>query len=109
MARAEWTKCLDEASKRSIRWYPQWNERNDMIIRCGGFPNVPLMGTQGVINYNPELVLRQVGYKAWFKRKHEWVGLTFGDPRLDVNEESDLGSTESCRSFKRKLESDPDP
>ncbi|RDX81524.1 hypothetical protein CR513_37773, partial [Mucuna pruriens] len=29
---------------------------------CGGFPNIPLMGTQGAINYNPELTLRQARY-----------------------------------------------
>ncbi|RDX98223.1 hypothetical protein CR513_18881, partial [Mucuna pruriens] len=53
MSKAEWTKHLDEATEMSICWYPRWNERDDTIIRCGGFPNVPLMGTQGAINYNP--------------------------------------------------------
>lgn len=33
-----------------------------MIYQCGGFPNVPLMGTRGCINYNPALALRQLGY-----------------------------------------------
>ncbi|RDY02241.1 hypothetical protein CR513_14333, partial [Mucuna pruriens] len=33
-----------------------------MIIRCGEYPNVPLLGTQEAINYNPELTSRQVGY-----------------------------------------------
>ncbi|RDX93030.1 hypothetical protein CR513_24763, partial [Mucuna pruriens] len=41
---------------------PQWNERGDMINCYGGFPNVPLMGTQGAINCNPELTLYQAGY-----------------------------------------------
>ncbi|RDX86858.1 hypothetical protein CR513_31753, partial [Mucuna pruriens] len=31
-------------------------------IGCKGYPNVPLSGTQGAINYNPELVSRQAGY-----------------------------------------------
>ncbi|RDX99894.1 hypothetical protein CR513_16992, partial [Mucuna pruriens] len=47
MTRAEWTKCLDEALERSIRSYPQWNKRDDMW-------RIP--------NYNPKLLLRQVGY-----------------------------------------------
>ncbi|RDX97957.1 hypothetical protein CR513_19201, partial [Mucuna pruriens] len=55
MSKAEWTNHLDEATEKSIRWYPRLNERDDTIFRCGGFPNVPLMGTQGAINYNPEL------------------------------------------------------
>ncbi|RDX92023.1 hypothetical protein CR513_25912, partial [Mucuna pruriens] len=33
-----------------------------MITRCGGYPNVPLLGTQGAINYNPELASQQAGY-----------------------------------------------
>ncbi|RDX76375.1 hypothetical protein CR513_43642, partial [Mucuna pruriens] len=33
-----------------------------MIVRCGGYPNVPLLGTQGAINYNPELASRQARY-----------------------------------------------
>ncbi|RDX87774.1 hypothetical protein CR513_30709, partial [Mucuna pruriens] len=33
-----------------------------MIVKCGGYPNVPLLGTQGAINYNPELVVQQAGY-----------------------------------------------
>ncbi|RDY10312.1 hypothetical protein CR513_05180, partial [Mucuna pruriens] len=59
---AEWTAHLDEATKRSIRWYPLWNEREDVIIWCGRFPNIPLMGTQGAINCNPKSTLRQARY-----------------------------------------------
>ncbi|RDY00260.1 hypothetical protein CR513_16576, partial [Mucuna pruriens] len=62
LTKAEWTARLDEATKRSIRWYPHWNERDDVIIYCGGFPNVPLMGTKGAINCNPELTLHQARY-----------------------------------------------
>ncbi|RDX82626.1 hypothetical protein CR513_36560, partial [Mucuna pruriens] len=62
LTKEKWTARLDEATERSIRWYRQWNERDDVIIHCGGFPNIPLMSTQGAINCNPELTLRQVGY-----------------------------------------------
>ncbi|RDX99198.1 hypothetical protein CR513_17782, partial [Mucuna pruriens] len=53
---------LDEASERIICWYSPWNEREHIIVKCEGYPNVPLLGTQGAINYNLELVVRQVGY-----------------------------------------------
>jgi len=33
-----------------------------IIYRCGNFPNVPLIGTKGGINYHPELARRQMGY-----------------------------------------------
>ncbi|RDY02068.1 hypothetical protein CR513_14505, partial [Mucuna pruriens] len=39
----------------TIRWYPPWNEREHMIIKCGGYPN-------GTINYNSKLASQQVGY-----------------------------------------------
>lgn len=31
-------------------------------MSCGNFPNVPLIGSQGCINYNHVLALRQLGY-----------------------------------------------
>ncbi|RDX66106.1 hypothetical protein CR513_55166, partial [Mucuna pruriens] len=62
MSKAKWAKHLGEATGKSIRWYLRWNERDDIIIRCGGFPNVSMMGTQGAINYNPKLLPRQAGY-----------------------------------------------
>ncbi|KAI5408058.1 hypothetical protein KIW84_054052 [Lathyrus oleraceus] len=35
-----------------------WN----FIYSCGDFPNVPLIGVQGCINYNPTLLRRQMGF-----------------------------------------------
>ncbi|RDX74174.1 hypothetical protein CR513_46104, partial [Mucuna pruriens] len=58
LAKAKWATRLDEATEKTIRWYPQWNKREDVIIKCGGFPNIPLMGTKGAINCNPKLTLR---------------------------------------------------
>lgn len=34
----------------------------EIIFSCGEFPNVPLIGSKGCINYNPTLELRQLGY-----------------------------------------------
>ncbi|KAI5395771.1 hypothetical protein KIW84_062086 [Lathyrus oleraceus] len=34
----------------------------DIINSCGEFSNVPLIGTQGGINYNPALACRQLGF-----------------------------------------------
>ncbi|KAH1193380.1 hypothetical protein GmHk_19G054436 [Glycine max] len=38
------------------------HRRTGVFISCGGFSNVPLMGTRGCINYNPILAIRQLGY-----------------------------------------------
>ncbi|RDX91777.1 hypothetical protein CR513_26186, partial [Mucuna pruriens] len=62
MSKDLWAKHLDQATERTIRWYPMWNEREEIIVKCGGFPNVLLLGTQGAISYNPELLSRQAGY-----------------------------------------------
>ncbi|RDY13952.1 hypothetical protein CR513_01043, partial [Mucuna pruriens] len=62
MTKEEWVRKLEEASEKSIRWYPPWNEREQIIIKCEGYPNVPLLGTEGAINYNPELTVQQAGY-----------------------------------------------
>ena len=37
-------------------------ESKEVIIRCSEFPNVPLKGIRGGINYNPTLSRRQLGY-----------------------------------------------
>ncbi|KAH1232746.1 hypothetical protein GmHk_09G025330 [Glycine max] len=36
--------------------------RTGVLISCGGFPNVPLVGTRGCISYNRVLAIRQLGY-----------------------------------------------
>ncbi|RDX73411.1 hypothetical protein CR513_46988, partial [Mucuna pruriens] len=103
-----------------------------MIIRCGGFPNVPLMGTQGAINYNPELVPRQAGYpmalspfeesitpfiSMTWKHKTRGVSgmydklggvlleqarLTFRDPQLNTNREPHSSHAGLHGPLKRK-------
>lgn len=64
MSIQEWVRFLGSLDEHSIRWYlPScWEDRPEVVFRCGGFQNVPLMGTKGCINYNPSLVLRQLGY-----------------------------------------------
>lgn len=37
-------------------------EKSEVIVSCGEFPNVPLMGIRGGINYNLVLYQRQLGY-----------------------------------------------
>ncbi|XP_061359319.1 uncharacterized protein LOC133303421 [Gastrolobium bilobum] len=58
----EWTQILARLDEKSVRWYPRWVERETLIYQCSDFPNVPLMGTRGCINYNPSLSQRQLGY-----------------------------------------------
>jgi hypothetical protein len=58
----DWPQKLMALTEHSILWFPKKLGRNDVIINCGDFPNVPLIGTEGCINYNPMLAIRQLGY-----------------------------------------------
>ncbi|KAH1198421.1 hypothetical protein GmHk_18G052008 [Glycine max] len=60
---ANWDQLLASKEGASVNWFPRWKEgRFGVLISCGGFPNVPLMGTRGCISYNPVLAIRQLGY-----------------------------------------------
>ncbi|XP_050916383.1 uncharacterized protein LOC127131509 [Lathyrus oleraceus] len=47
---------------KDIPWYYRVYDGVKLILNCGDFSNVPLIGTKGGINYNPRLELRQLGY-----------------------------------------------
>lgn len=61
----KWSQRLMGLRSKDLDWYrPGFGRlRNkEIIVRCGGFPNVPLMGIRGGINYNLTLARRQLGY-----------------------------------------------
>ena len=45
-----------------IVWYDSALSSFDIIDSCGEFSNVPLICTQGGINYDPALAHRQLGF-----------------------------------------------
>lgn len=49
-------------TQSDIAWYSRVLDDVKIIDSCGEFPNVPLMGTKGIISYNPVLARRQLGY-----------------------------------------------
>ena len=45
-----------------VSWFPRWKEGGaGVLCSCKGFPNVPLIGMRGCINYNLVLAIRQLG------------------------------------------------
>ncbi|KAK2397299.1 hypothetical protein QL285_058884 [Trifolium repens] len=58
----KWSERLNSLTEKDIRWYSPRVESSKVLLKCGDFPNVPLVGIQGCINYNPVLSLRQLGY-----------------------------------------------
>ncbi|KAH1257172.1 hypothetical protein GmHk_03G007202 [Glycine max] len=61
--RVDWDQHLAGIGGRTINWFPRWKEgKEGVIFSCGDYPNIPLIGTRGCINYNPALAIRQLGY-----------------------------------------------
>ncbi|XP_045802783.1 uncharacterized protein LOC123896441 [Trifolium pratense] len=57
-----WPNRMVALTEKDIAWYSREYDGTKIILRCGGFPNVPLIVPRGCINYNPVLSLRQLGY-----------------------------------------------
>ncbi|KAL5128479.1 hypothetical protein HKD37_14G040720 [Glycine soja] len=61
--RVDWDQHLARIGGNAINWFPRWKEgKEGVLFSCGDYPNVPLIGTRGCINYNPALAIRQLGY-----------------------------------------------
>ncbi|KAL5138268.1 hypothetical protein HKD37_10G028484 [Glycine soja] len=61
--RIDWDQHLAGIGGNTINWFPRWKEgKEGVLFSCGDYPNVPLIGTRGCINYNPALAIRQLGY-----------------------------------------------
>lgn len=56
------SKKLAFITTSTIKWYIRDWKTKCVIVNCGDFHNVPLIGTVGCINYNPFLSTRQLGY-----------------------------------------------
>ncbi|XP_050916001.1 uncharacterized protein LOC127131111 [Lathyrus oleraceus] len=58
----KWSQQIMSLNTEEISWYSRIYDGVKLILNCGDFPNVPLLGTRVRINYNPRLALRQLGY-----------------------------------------------
>ncbi|KAH1246983.1 hypothetical protein GmHk_06G016971 [Glycine max] len=87
--KANWDQLLASMEGASVNWFPRWKEgRNVILSLCEGFPNVPLIGTRGCINYNPILAIRQLGYPMRGAPSEEsitpFIARGFSDPNVRV-------------------------
>ncbi|KAH1202656.1 hypothetical protein GmHk_17G049072 [Glycine max] len=61
--RVDWDQHLAGIGGNAINWFPRWKEdKEGVLFLCGDYPNVPLIGTRGCINYNLALAIKQLGY-----------------------------------------------
>ncbi|XP_050875279.1 uncharacterized protein LOC127078908 [Lathyrus oleraceus] len=58
MSNGDWARTLVSLSSKDILWYRHKLNVEEIIVNCGSFPNVPLIGSKGCISYNPMLALR---------------------------------------------------
>ncbi|XP_050896879.1 uncharacterized protein LOC127103680 [Lathyrus oleraceus] len=63
----KWAQYLVSLTQKDIMWFPQIFDPKDIILSCGRFPNVPLIGSRECITYNPILDARQLGYPLAYK------------------------------------------
>lgn len=54
-----WCQKFSSLSAGVIQWFKREWESQDIILRCGVFPNASLVGTHGYINYNLVLCMRE--------------------------------------------------
>ncbi|XP_050897396.1 uncharacterized protein LOC127104246 [Lathyrus oleraceus] len=60
-----WSNRLMGITSKDLNWYKPGLGKlgnKEIIVKCGGFPNVPLLGIRGGDNFNPTLARRQLGY-----------------------------------------------
>ena len=53
-----WAPKIMELTQSDIDWYHRAYHDVEFIDSCASFPNVPLLGTNGGIKYNPVLARR---------------------------------------------------
>ncbi|KAK2374900.1 hypothetical protein QL285_075831 [Trifolium repens] len=57
-----WSQIIMSLTPSDIVWYHPACDIREIIVSCGEYPNVPLLGMRGGISYNPTLAKRQFGY-----------------------------------------------
>ena len=82
---------LASLTSSHVKWYIRDWETENVIVSIGDFPNVPLIGTKGCINYNPMLSLRQHGYPM------------NGPPKAEVLEPFILHGVEADHPMVKKI------
>ncbi|XP_050890996.1 uncharacterized protein LOC127096475 [Lathyrus oleraceus] len=82
---------LASLTSSHVKWYIRDWETENVIVSIGDFPNVPLIGTKGCINYNPMLSLRQHGY------------LMNGPPKAEALEPFILHGVEADHPMVKKI------
>lgn len=91
-----------------IVWYNAAYDVGTIVVSCGELPNIPLIGTKGVITYNPSLAYCQLGYSMDDKPKPLLVTpIVIREGEENVNLRRDVVKAWSHISRKKKSELGP--
>ncbi|XP_050909221.1 uncharacterized protein LOC127122996 [Lathyrus oleraceus] len=63
----KWSQRIMHLTAEDILWCSRAYDNVKVILDCGNFPNVPLIGIMYGTNYNPRLTLHQLGYPLLYK------------------------------------------
>ncbi|KAI5391862.1 hypothetical protein KIW84_076600 [Lathyrus oleraceus] len=96
-----WATKLMGLRAKDIAWTHSSGVGQDFICSCGGFPNVPLIGVQGCINYNPTLLKRQMGFAMELPPFKSEVQETLYFP-VEGNQAKVRQVSDAWRSIQRK-------
>ena len=84
-----------------ICWYHQAYYDVDIIDSYGSFPNVPLIGTKGGINYNFVLARCQLGYSIRYKPNNIHLSGFFLKEGEDRKEDKDEIAKAWCHIHRK--------
>lgn len=103
-----WSKRLMALTNKDIVWYNATYDIGTIVVSYGEFPNVPLIGTKGVITYNPSLAYRHLVYSMDDKPKSLLVTpVVIREDEENVNLRRDVVKAWSHISRKKKSELGP--
>ncbi|KAL2340389.1 hypothetical protein Fmac_008329 [Flemingia macrophylla] len=82
----EWKVKVEHWSIDHFSWIFPWFRPGDILIRCGDYPSVPLMGPRGCIAYSPKVAMRQLMRTQTVPFQEELGGLCFFRESVNLEE-----------------------
>ncbi|KAL2340334.1 hypothetical protein Fmac_008274 [Flemingia macrophylla] len=82
----EWKAELEHWNIDHFSWIFPWFRPSDILIRCGDYPSVPLMGLRGCIAYSPKVAMRQIMRAQTEPSQEELGGLYFFHEFVNLEE-----------------------
>ncbi|KAL2330662.1 hypothetical protein Fmac_018243 [Flemingia macrophylla] len=73
----EWKAKVEHWSIDHFSWISPWFHPGDVLIWCGNYPSIPLMGLRGCIAYSPKLAMRKLMRTKTIHSQEELGGLCF--------------------------------